>query len=321
MHTFFCGRYEVMSYAPAVEKTIRDEANHQLAYGGQAQVVDQQIMTDEIGRTAIFDGDTAALATECGVILGHNTGNIFMRFATNGHNHLDMGAMDKNDSLSMPEIKHDKNGMAVMVDNKEKSDIVRSIAISNIRNDTNMDIELRLPSVQAAGTASFVHGSSTVGDIIVAGTNCDKKKVLYELALEEDVSEFAAQYLGSTASSIEGDVQFQQNSAAVRLGSPILHFHDTHEVDGKLRNTHSSELPTESHFGHPHVIMPRETAKMYLEKTQQILNRFLAHADVCSKRFAIQVRRLQKNLPAPAEGTKGRLSFDIDIEYVNTSSH
>lgn len=311
--------YAVMSYTPNVDKAIQDEANHQLAFG-EPVIGDQHIVPDEISRTLIFEGDTAPLATDRGVILGHSTGNLFMRYASNGMNHMNSSKFDENDSLSMPDIKHDSNGMATMVETKEESDIVHSISIKNIKNDTGMDLAINILSVRAAGSTSFVDGCSTVSDIIVAGTDSAKTKMLYAPEMDEEVAEFAAIYFNSTATSVAEDVKMGGDMAAVRIGSPILHFHDNHEKGGIPVNVHSSKLPTEMHFGHPHAIMSRDSAKLYLKKTQQILNRFLAHADVCSKRFSVQVRRLQKNLAMPTKGKIGRLSFDIDIEYVNTRS-
>lgn len=309
--------YIVMSYRPDVEKAIKNEASEQLAFGDSV-LADQHVVPDEIRRTLVFEGDVGAFASDRGVILGHSTGNLFMRYASNGLNHMNSSKFDESDSLSMPDIKHDSNGMATMVETKEESDIVHCISINNIKNDTGMDLAINILNVRAAGSTSFVDGCSTVSDIIVAGTHSSEAKMLYAPEMDEEVAEFAAKYFNSTATSVAQDVKLSGEMAAVRIGSPILHFHDYHEKDGVLVNAHSSQLPTEMHFGQPHAIMSRDSAKLYLKKTQQILNRFLAHADVCSKRFSVQVRRLQKGLPTPAKGKLGRLSFDIDIEYVNT---
>lgn len=309
-----------MSYTPSVNQTINEEASHQLAYGGEAPFEDAEVDVHEICRVVIFEGEKAMLATKEGVILGHATGNIFLRFASNNANHLNMSAIDENDSLSMPIIKHDENGVASMVETKEESDIVHRISIKDIKNETGMDLQINLLSVRAAGSTAFVNGISTVSDIIVAGTKTAESKTLYSHNMEDEVAKFAGSYFDSTATSIADDVEFKGKFAAVSVDSPIVHFYDTHEIDGEPRNTHSSQLRQEERFGKMHVIMSREDGKMYLKKTQEILNRFLAHADVCSKRFSVQVLRLQKDtLPAPATGDIGRLSFDVDIEYVKTS--
>lgn len=310
-----------MSYAPDTEQAVRDEANHQLAYGSRA-AEEQHIIPDSVGRTVIYKGSLSALAGDTGVILKHGD-HIFLRHASNGVNHMRTTRYDENDSLSMMDVKHDENGMAMMKERDEESDIVSYFAIKNVKNDTGMDLLINFIGVRAAGTGVFVEGCRTVSDIVPEGTNFADAKELYALEIDGQTAEFAGLFFGSTASSVVKDVDYgsgRNGVAAVRVGSPVLHFHDNHQVGGVPVNVHSSKLPLETRFGEPHVLMESEKAKMYVAKAQKILDHVLAHADVRSSRFAVQVRRLQKNLPPPDPKKTGRLSFDIEIEYVNTRS-
>lgn len=318
-----------MSYTPNANvanavKAARDEASHQLAYGQQASTFTaaslsaelsnvEKIACEEVSRAVVFHGQAKDLFG--GKLLSHASKHIFMRYASNRLNHAKNTPYDESDSLSEPSMYLTENGTARMSESGEEIDIVHSIAIKNIRNNTGMDLVAYLVRLKAAGSTSFVNGAESVSDIIYDKTDDSIGKTLYTLEMTDELSHFISHYFDSTPKSVMDDVVCKDSLALVRIGSPILHFYDIHKVKGQPVNTHSSKLPKETMFGRPYVQMDESKAKTYLEHTKVILQKYLAHADVCSQHFAVRIEPLQDTANVDGE-RHADFSFDLDIEYV-----
>jgi hypothetical protein len=326
-------------YAPSVSEAVEDEANHQLAYGSRAgsdAAVDpnyaqgfdedaaQTVFCDDITRVAIFEGDVSPLATEQGVILNEKHGSVFVESASNHANHVTTVIKDMGDNLEMPKVKHDANGSAIMIGSRDENDIVRSVTLSEIENDTGMDLTVNLLNIKTAGNSLYAGASQNLSTIVKKNVDPNMSKVIYQPDLDEELLGFMAKFPNSTAKSIVNDVAYdpQSNMASVFKNSPIVHFYDSHKKDGELVNIPSSALAHGFHFDREVVQMSKDTAKAYLARTQAILNRIIAHSDVCSSRFSIQVKQLQSRFKKPVEkGTQGRLSFNVTVEYFNTKTY
>lgn len=316
-----------MSYNPSAKQAMEDEANHQLAYGSNAPMDSPMeeteiVKLDRIDRALILDGDVSGLKADCGILLSQPNDTVFVQFASNRANHVATSLENEADSLGMMSIKYDeKNGRAIMVSSKEETDIVSRVTLSEIENSTGMDLNVNFLNIRPAGNSLYANGSQTLSTIIKKNPDPSAKVVIYDADLSDDIGEFVSMFPSSTAKNVASDVHFDKKGifANVAVDSPIMFFYKAHMVDGVHVNPHPDTLRQEMNFGRMHVQMAAKTATLYLKKTQSIIDNIIAHSDVCSSRFTVQVKQLQRTSASQSTPATGRFSCNVSIEYYDTT--